>query len=166
MPLARHVVERQMPPLQLPEQHWLPRLHVAPRPTQVEREQRPTRQLSPAQHSLAVPHASPDMRHEPALRHRLDRHRPAQQSVVAAHVAFSPRQKEARHTPPEHTAEQHISLVEHATPVPAQVGGAAHCPDWHVSPLQHSLGDAHRPQNYGSRTGRGLDGLVDHSSDA
>ena len=37
MPVARHVVERQMPPVQRPEQHWLAVLHVPPRATPVAR---------------------------------------------------------------------------------------------------------------------------------
>jgi hypothetical protein len=72
IPVARQVVERQMPPVQRPEQHWLPAVHAPPRLTQVARVHWPTRQLRPAQHSLTVMQLSPDMRHDPALRHTLD----------------------------------------------------------------------------------------------
>lgn len=136
MPVARHVVERQIPPVQRPEQHWLAVVQVPPRPTQVARVHWPTRQLSPEQQSPAVMQSSPDMWHEPALRHRFDRHDPVQQSVVAAQIAFSAKHPERRHTPPEQVPEQHMSFVVHDTPVPRHTG-ARHVPEMQL-PAQQS----------------------------
>ena len=136
MPVARHDVERQMPPPQLVEQHWLPVVQVPPSPTQVARVHWPTRQLSPEQQSPAVEQSSPEMWHDVALRHWFDRHVPAQQSVVAAQMPKSARHEATRQTPPEHVPEQHMSLVLHATPVPRHTG-ARQVPEVQV-PAQQS----------------------------